>query len=199
MTAEMVKPSTRLQPTSQNMPAAIRSRLAELAPEIVMHAIPGPFRPAFFSVKVVVGGCRWPGSVVLTAIVMVMAAMRHVRHHKHRIVLLADVRQLFDKCHRGPQLRVAVIAPGWHAGHLDAVLDDPEQLGGAVQRRGFGQIRWRWIKALGDVAARHAGRAVTDGAMRPEMLDAHRDVHRVIEARRDLDGRRVRLDRADAG
>jgi len=126
-------------------------------------------------------------------------AGRHVRHHEPRIFLLAHCRQFPDERHGGPELRVAVIAPGRHPGHLDAVLDDPEKLGGAVKRRGFGKVRRRWVKTSGDIAARHPGRAVTDGAVRCEMFDRHRDVRRVVEARRDLDSGRVGLDRADAG
>ena len=72
---------------------------------------------------------------------MVPAAMGHACHHKIGVVLLAHPRQLFKKPDRCPQLVIAVIAPGGHAGHLDAVLDDPEKLGGAIERRGFGQIR----------------------------------------------------------
>jgi hypothetical protein len=53
-----------------------------------------------------------------------------------------------------------VITPSWHVGHLDAVLDDPEKPGGAVERRGFGQMRRRWIKAPRDIAFRYTRRAV---------------------------------------
>src|SRR5215469_12213845 len=74
------------------------------------------------------------------------AAMRHARHNQTGILLLAHARQLLEKGDRCPQLVIAVIAPGRHSGHLDALLDDPEQLGRAVERRGFGKVRRRRTK-----------------------------------------------------
>ena len=44
-------------------------------------------------------------------------------------------------------------------------------------------------KGLSDVAARHARRAVADGAMRREMVDADQDLGRIVEIRRDRDTR----------
>jgi hypothetical protein len=93
----------------------------------------GRSRVALVSVMVVVGGCRLPGPGVLAAVVILRGARRHVRHYKPRIVLLAHVRQLFEKRDRRPQLHVAVIGPGRHAGHFDGVLDDPEELAVAVE------------------------------------------------------------------
>src|SRR6516164_3519587 len=148
--------------------------------------------------KVSRGVIRLGGGVTVATAVMVVVAMRHARHHELGIVLVTHVRQLFEKRDSCPQLFVAVIAPGRHAGHLDAVLDDPEQLGWSVERRGFGKI-WRWrIKASRDVALRDARRAVADGAMRCVMLNAHKNLRRVIEPGRHSDAGRLRLDRAGA-
>src|SRR6516162_8931171 len=108
-------------------------------------------------------------------------AMRHARHHQAGILPLAHARQLFDKGDRRPQLVVAVVAPARHPGYFDVVLDDPEQLGRAVERRGFGQIRWRRIKTLCNVAPGHTGRAVADGAMRRVMPDAGDELGRIVE------------------
>ena len=64
----------------------------------------------------------------LTLVAAVMAAMRRARDHELGIVLLGHIGELLQKTDRRPQLVVAVIAPGWHAGHLDPVFEDPEQL-----------------------------------------------------------------------
>jgi len=85
-----------------------------------------------------------------------------------------------------------VITPSWHAGHLDA-LDDLEKPGGAVEWRGFGQIRRRWIKAPRDIASRYTRRAVADGAMRRVMVDADENLRRIIEPGRDLNPGGMRL------
>src|SRR5467141_3010467 len=52
------------------------------------------------------------------------------------------------------------------------------------------------MKTPPDVALGYAGRTVADGAMRREMLDADEDLRGVVESRRGLDTRRIRLDRA---
>jgi hypothetical protein len=67
-------------------------------------------------------GLRLLGPAFLAAAMMMMAAMPHARHHEPGVVLLAQARQLLDKRDDCPKLLVAVIDPGRHAGHLDAVL-----------------------------------------------------------------------------
>src|SRR5215469_891553 len=85
------------------------------------------------------------------------AAMRHARHHQVGILLFAHARQLLEKADSRPQLVIAVIAPGRHAGHLDAVLKDPEKLAGIVDRRRFSKVRRRGIKPVRNVAFGDAG------------------------------------------
>lgn len=91
-----------------------------------------------------------------------------------------------------------MVVPSWHTSHLDAVFEDPEKFGGAVERSGFCQIGGQGIKAPRDVALRYAGCAVADSAMRREMLDAVYDFRRVVEPRRDFNTGGMRLDRASA-
>ena len=76
------------------------------------------------------------------------AALRHARHDELGVLLLCHSGEFLDKCHGRPQFVVSVIAPGRHAGHLDAVLDDPEKLAGAVECRGFAEIRRLWLDVL---------------------------------------------------
>src|SRR5262249_51606315 len=144
------------------------------------------------SMMLVVVGRRLLGPAFLAAVVR--RAMRHARHHEPGVVLLAHTRQLLDKRDGRPQLLVAVIAPGRHPSHLDAVFEDPEQLGGTIKLCGFGEI-WRLrIKTASDVALGHTGCATANGAMCREMLEAHGDVRRVVKVPRDMDTGRMRLD-----
>src|SRR6516162_9112081 len=106
---------------------------------------------------------------------------KYVGHDKLSVVLLAHARQLLEKTDCCPQLFVTVIAPGRHAGHFDAVLKDPEELGGSVDRRRCSKVRRWWIKPLRNVALGHTGRAVADGAMRCVVIDADDDLRRVVE------------------
>jgi hypothetical protein len=69
-----------------------------------------------------------------------------------------------------------MIAPGRHPAHLDAVLDDPEKLSRAAAFCRLGKIGRLRIEPLGNVAFGHARRAVTDGAMGGEVVDADRDL-----------------------
>src|SRR5215831_8549302 len=125
-------------------------------------------------------------------------AMRHARHDKPGVVLLAHARQLLEKADGCPQFVITVIAPGRHAGHLDTVLQDPEKLGGIVDRRRFSKVRRRRIKTSRNVALGDTGRAVADGAMRRVMLDADDELRRIVDSGRHGDAGRLRLDRADA-
>src|SRR6516162_6003026 len=68
---------------------------------------------------------------------------KYVGHDKLSVVLLAHARQLLEKTDCCPQLFITVIAPGRHAGHFDAVLKDPEEFGGSVDRRRCSKVR-RW-------------------------------------------------------
>jgi hypothetical protein len=86
-------------------------------------------------------------------VAMLVAASGYARHYELGVSRLAHAGQLFEKCDDRPKLLVAMVAPGRHAGHLDAVLEDPEKFGGAVEQRGFCQIRGRGIEALLQVAA----------------------------------------------
>ena len=63
-------------------------------------------------------------------------------------------------------------------------------------RAGLGQIGRRRIEAFADIALRHAGTAMADGAMGGEMLDADHELVGLIEIRRNRDAGRMRLDRA---
>ena len=58
--------------------------------------------------------------ICVIAVARMVAAMGHARDHQAGIVLLFHARQLFEEADRRPDLLVAVIAPGRHAGHLDA-------------------------------------------------------------------------------
>src|SRR6516164_7219912 len=129
---------------------------------------------------------------------MMPAAVGQACHHQTGVLLLGHPGQLFKKRYGRPQLLVAVIAPGRHAGHLNAMLDDPEQLGRRVEGRGFGKIRRRRIKAAPDIALGHAGRAVADGAMCRIMLDADKDLGGIIKPGRDRNAGGMRLDRVHA-
>jgi hypothetical protein len=128
--------------------------------------------------------------------VRVTAATLHALHDELGVLLLCHAGQLADEGNRRPQLIVTVVCPGRHAGHLDTVLEDPEQFAIAVGARGHGEIRRLRIEPLGDVALGHAGRTVADGAMSREMLGAHRDPGRIIESGWCSDPGRMRLDRA---
>lgn len=90
----------------------------------------------------------------------VVAAMGNARYHEPGIFLLANVGQFLEKRSARPEFFIAVIPPRRHAGHLDAVLDDPQELGGAIECRGVSKIRWLRVKAARDIAFRHSGRAV---------------------------------------
>jgi len=129
---------------------------------------------------------------------MLVAASGYARHYELGVIRLAHAGQLFEKCDDRPKLLVAVVAPGRHAGHLDAVLEDPEKLGGAAEQNGFCQIRWRGIEAPRDVALRYAWCAVAGGAMRRKMLDADKHVCRIIQPQRRGDAGRMHFDRVEA-
>ena len=55
-----------------------------------------------------------------------------------RKTALSWPRQLLDKRNGCPDYFITVIAPGRYAGHLDAVLDDAEELGWGVEVGRFG-------------------------------------------------------------
>src|SRR5215472_6771268 len=125
----------------------------------------GSGRPALLSLLVRIG----------------VTAVGHARHQEPGVLLLGHRGQLFKKADRCPDFLVTMIAPGRHAGHFDAVLDDPEQLGRTVGLHGFCQVRRRWIKAAPDIAFRHAWRAMANRAMCRIMLEAHYDLRRIVE------------------
>ena len=96
-----------------------------------------------------------------------VAAMGNARHHQPGIFLLANVGQFLEKRNGRPEFFIAVIPPRRHAGHLDAVLDDPEELGGAIECRGVCKIRWLRVKAARDIALGTPG-APCRGCIRDE-------------------------------
>jgi hypothetical protein len=68
-------------------------RLAELDSKIVMHlGAPAVSDPPSVSVMLVAVGRCQPGPAFLVAGVIMLGAMRHIRHHEPRIVLLAHAR-----------------------------------------------------------------------------------------------------------
>src|SRR5438094_825113 len=70
-----------------------------------------------------------PGVVPLLAV----RALCPTRRDQPGVVLVGHPRQLRDEANRCPELVVAVVGPGGHAGHPDPVLQDPEQLGRRVE------------------------------------------------------------------
>ena len=80
-----------------------------------MRGSPRPLAAGLLSVMMVVGVCSF-GLILLA---MVMAATRHARHHELGVVLLAHPGRLVHKRDGGPELLVAMVAPGRHASHLD--------------------------------------------------------------------------------
>jgi hypothetical protein len=123
----------------------------------------------------------------LTLVAAVMAAMRHALNNKLGIVLLGHIGELFQKADGRPQLVVAVIAPGWHAGHLDPVFEDPEQLRRRVMVGCMDEIGGLWIEAICDVAFRDTRCAVADGAVRCEMFRADQQLCGIVEPGWHLD------------
>jgi hypothetical protein len=107
--------------------------------------------------------CRWRCAdiLVLGSSRMVMAAMSPARHDELSVFLLRHSGELFDKSDGRPDLLIAVVSPSRHAGHLDAVLNNPEQLAVAVELRRNSKVGRCGIKAVGDVASGHAGCAVS--------------------------------------
>ena len=104
--------------------------------------------------------------------VQVVTAMCEARHDELGVVLLAHARQFFDEGHGRPEFLIAMITPAPHSRHLDPVFEDPEELGGAIELGGLGEIRRLRIETFGDCAPRDTGRAVANGAMGGKMLDA---------------------------
>src|SRR6476469_5734331 len=68
--------------------------------------------------------------VIEPPLTMVSACGHRVRHacpNELAILLLGHaIAEFLQKRDRGPDLFIAVIRPGRHARHLDAILDDPE-------------------------------------------------------------------------
>ena len=129
---------------------------------------------------------------------MVVSSLGYALHHQLCVILFAHGGQPLEKTDRRPDFLVAVIAPGRHAGHLDAVFDGPEKLGRGVKLSGLRKIRRRGIETPRDVAPGNAGRAVADGAMGRKMLDTDDLLRRIVEPRRGLDAGRVHFDRTSA-
>src|SRR6266850_4869695 len=127
---------------------------------------------------------------------MGMAAGLHALNDESGVLLRRHSRQLAQEGDGRPDLLIAVISPSRHAGHLDAVLDDPEHLAAAIELCRNRKVGRRGVKAVGDVALGDAGCAVAHGAMRREMLDTHRDFRRVVQTGWDPEIRCMRLDRA---
>jgi len=71
----------------------------------------------------------------------------------HLIVLrLCKLGKLADESYGIPDFVILErLAVGGHAGHLDSVLDDPEQLGVGPTPYRVSQIRGFWIEALADI------------------------------------------------
>jgi hypothetical protein len=74
-----------------------------------------------------------------------------------------------------------VIAPRRHAGHLDPVFEDPEQLGRGVMAGCMGEIGGLRIEAFRNVAFGDTRCAVADGAMRCEMFGADQKLGGTVE------------------
>ena len=106
----------------------------------------------------------------LILVAAVMAAMCHAFHHQLGIVLLGQIGELLQKTDRRPQFIIAVIAPRRHAGHLDPVFQNPEQLRRGVHAGCMCEIRRLRIEAFRDVAFGDTRRTVADGAVRGEVL-----------------------------
>src|SRR4051812_36261955 len=78
--------------------------------------------------------------VIIESPLMMMPAcgqgVRHTCSNELAILLLRHAAAEFlQKCNRGPDFVVAVISPGRHARHFDAILDDPEQRGRCISMR----------------------------------------------------------------
>ena len=136
-------------------------------------------------------GCGFAGRDLAPALLRDwQAAEREVA-----IALRVERRQAAQERDQRPDLVVALLRrPGRHAGVLDAVLDDPEQLAVAPRAHLRREIGRRRQHALRDRTDRHARRAVTEGAAAVEMSGAERHEVGVVERRR-LDAVGVRLHR----
>src|SRR3954470_6500631 len=80
----------------------------------------------------------WSGSTAsgCGGIVMMHAALHHRLTDQLAILLLGHAdAEFLQKPDGRPDFIVAVVGPGRHARHLDAILDDPEQLGRCISVR----------------------------------------------------------------
>src|SRR3982750_4424593 len=77
--------------------------------------------------------------IIEPPLMMVPACGQDVRHACPNELAILPLRhaaaEFLQKCNRGPDFLVAVISPGRHARHLDAILDDPEQLERCISMR----------------------------------------------------------------
>src|SRR6185369_9744469 len=130
------------------------------------------------------------GSISIRGVLVVLAVLlvRAGRRLHHRLILLRrHLRHLEQEGHDRPDLRVGVgDSERRHAGHLDAVLHDPEELFGIGVLRSGGQLGRIGVQALADLRSLDAGRAVAGRAVFPIVQEAAAD-HRRIGQRRHLD------------
>jgi hypothetical protein len=134
----------------------------------------------------------------LILVAAVMAAMRRARDHELGIVLLSHIGELLQKTDRRLQFIIAVIAPGRHAGHLDPVFQNPEQLRRCVMVGCMRKIGGLRVETTRDVAFGDTRRAVTHSAMRGEVLRSDEKFGGIIKAGGHLDAGGMKLDRARA-
>src|ERR1700688_2705526 len=136
----------------------------------------------------------WRRSVARRRRGLGFAAMRRgadPRLFQHRLVLLrAELRQLLEEGHHGPDLLVRMRLPeGGHAGHLDTVLDHPEEahrrLLGALVR----EVRRIGVEPHADLRLGDPGRSMADHAHLAEVDEPGPDQLQIAERRR---GRQLR-------
>src|SRR5262245_7196512 len=102
-------------------------------------------------------------------------------------VVIADARQLFDESYDAPDFLVGNInrAETRHAGHVDSVLDDPEQLLRCALVGDFfkvGRVRMQPLGKFGPLDARTA--VTIDASPRRKGLRPRLHDRRVVERRR---------------
>src|SRR6516162_11689052 len=95
---------------------------------------------------------QWIGRNTFGANGLVMAAMPHARHDQSGVLLLTHARELFEKGDRRPKFVVAVVGPGGHPRHFDAILQDPKHLGRAESRSRISKVRRLWIETRRNIA-----------------------------------------------
>jgi hypothetical protein len=124
----------------------------------------------------------------------VVAARFHFLHqllvfrsvlHQSLILLGRQLWQFAHECHHVPkQFVVMSDAPGWHACHFHAVLNDPE-LFGRSEISFASKLRSSWVNAPADLRPFHAGSKMTTAAHLRILARAFRDAPRIIQILRN--------------